>query len=55
MSPAVLLLHISAICFVGAIFFKAVDWLYLDRWVAIILKCAIIAGGLVAIGTQLLP
>jgi len=49
------MIHISAICLVGAIFFKAVDWLNLDRWVAIILKCAIIAGGVVGIGTQLLP
>jgi hypothetical protein len=55
MSPALVLLHNSAICFVGAIFFKAIDWLELNRRVAIILKCAIIAASVAAIANQLLP
>jgi len=55
MSAAQALLHISAICFVGAIFLKAVNWFEPNRWVAIIFKCAILAAGAAAIVTQLLP
>ena len=55
MTAALVLLHISAIIFVGAFLFVAVEWLEPNRWVAIILKCAIIAAGTAAIAKHLLP
>jgi hypothetical protein len=45
MPPAQAILHISAICFVGASLFAVVEFL----------KCAILAAGVVTIATQLLP
>jgi hypothetical protein len=48
-------LHISLIVFVGAFLFAEVDWLEPNRRFAIILKCAIIAAGGIAIAEQSLP
>ena len=48
-------LHVSAIIFVGAFLFTGVDWLEPNRRFAIILKCAIVAAGGIAIVEQLLP
>jgi hypothetical protein len=54
--PVVLvLLYISAIIYVGAILFAAVDRLEPNRRLAIIFKCAILAAGGAAITRQLLP
>jgi hypothetical protein len=55
MSAAHALVHILGICFVGAFLFAAVGWIGPNRWVAIILKCAILAAGGAAIAAQLLP
>jgi hypothetical protein len=55
MSAAQALLHISAICFVGASLFAAVEWVKPYRPLAIVLKCVILAAGVAAIATQLLP
>jgi hypothetical protein len=44
-----------AIVFVGAFLFAGVDWLEPNRRFAIILKCAIIAAGGIAIAEQSLP
>jgi hypothetical protein len=41
--------------FVGAFLFTGVDWLEPNRRFAIILKCAILAAGGIAIAEQLLP
>jgi hypothetical protein len=49
MSAAQALLHISAICFVGAIFLNAVNWFEPNRWVAITFKCAILAAGALSV------
>ena len=48
-------LHVSVIIFVGAFLFTGVDWLEPNRRFAIILKCAIVAAGGIAIAEQLLP
>jgi hypothetical protein len=55
LAPAEALLHISAICFIGACLFAAVEWFEPNRALAIVLKCAILAAGAAAITTQLLP
>ena len=49
MSAAIALLYISAICFVGAFLFVAIESLEPDRRVALVLKCAILATGGAAI------
>jgi hypothetical protein len=48
-------LYISAIIFVGAFLFFAVDWLEPNRRLAIVFKCAILAAGGAAIAKHLLP
>ena len=48
-------LYVSVIIFVGAFLFTGVDWLEPNRRFAIILKCAIVAAGGIAIVEQLLP
>jgi hypothetical protein len=48
-------LYISAIIFVGAFLFVAVDWLEPNRRLAIVFKCAILATGGAAIAKHLLP
>jgi hypothetical protein len=55
MSLALALLHISAICLVGAFLFTAVEWFEPNRRLAIVFKCAILAAGVAAVATQLLP
>jgi hypothetical protein len=55
MSAALVLLHTSAIIFIGAFLFAAVEWIEPNRWVAVILQCAILAAGGAAIAAQLLP
>jgi hypothetical protein len=55
MPPAQAILHISAICFVGASLFAVIEWFKPYRPLAIVLKCAILAAGVVTIATQLLP
>ena len=42
MSLALALLHISAICLVGALLFTAVEWFEPNRRLAIVFKCAIL-------------
>jgi len=49
------LLYVSAIIFVAAFLFAAVEWLEPDRRLAIVFKCAILAAGGAAIAAQLLP
>jgi hypothetical protein len=53
MTAALVLLHTSAIIFIGAFLFAAVEWIELNRWVAIIFKCAILAAGAAAIANKL--
>jgi hypothetical protein len=48
-------LYISAIIFVGAFLFVAVDWLEPNRRLAIVFKCAILAAGGAVIAKHLLP
>jgi general stress protein CsbA len=55
MSAALVLLHTSVIIFIGAFLFAAVEWIEPNRWVAIILKCALLAAGGAAIAARLLP
>jgi hypothetical protein len=55
MTAALVLLHISAIIFIGAFLFTAVDWIEPNRRLAIILKCALLAAGGAAIANLLLP
>ena len=55
LAPAEALLHISAICFIGACLFAAVEWFEPNRALAIVLKCAILAAGGVVIAKQILP
>jgi hypothetical protein len=49
------LLYVSAIIFVAAFLFAAVEWLEPNRRLAIVFKCAILAAGGAAIAKQLLP
>jgi len=55
MPPALSLLNVSIICFVGASMFAAVERLEPNRRLAIVFKCAILAAGGAAIANQLLP
>jgi hypothetical protein len=55
MPPALTLLYVSIICFVGASMFAAVERLELNPHLALIFKCAILAAGRAAIAKQLLP
>jgi hypothetical protein len=41
MAAVLAILHASAIIFIGAFLFTAVDWLEPNRWVAIVFKCAL--------------
>jgi hypothetical protein len=42
-------LHVSVIIFVGAFLFTGLDWLEPNRRFAIVVKCAILAAGGIAI------
>ena len=53
MTTALTLLLISAICFIGAFLFKAVNLLEPNEWAHLLLKCAIVITG-AAIVHQLL-
>ena len=55
MTAAIALLYVSAICFVGAFLFVAVENLEPNRRLALVLKCAILAAGGAAIANQVLP
>ena len=55
MTAVLAVLYISAIIFVGAFLFVAVDWLEPNRRLAIVFKCAILATGGAAIAKHLLP
>ena len=55
MTAVLAVLYISAIIFVGAFLFVAVDWLEPNRHLAIVFKCAILAAGGAAIAKHLLP
>jgi hypothetical protein len=48
-------LYASAIIFIGAFLFTAVDWLEPNRRLAVVFKLAIIAASAAAIANQLLP
>ena len=48
-------MYASAIIFIGAFLFTAVEWLEPNRRLAIVFKCAILAAGGAAIANQLLP
>ena len=48
-------LYVSTIILVGAFLFRAVERLEPNHRLAIVLKCAILAAGGVAIAKQLLP
>jgi hypothetical protein len=54
MTAALAFLYGSAIIFVGAFLFVAVDWLEPNRWLALVFKCAILAAGGAAIARHLL-
>jgi hypothetical protein len=49
------LLYVSAVIFVAAFLFAAVELLEPDRRLAIVFKCAILAKGGAAVAKQLLP
>ena len=55
MTAVLAVLYISAIIFVGAFLFVAVDWLEPNHRLAIVFKCAILAAGGAAIAKHLLP
>ena len=55
MTAVLAVLYISAIIFVGAFLFVAVDWLEPNRRLAIVFKCTILAAGGAAIAKHLLP
>ena len=55
MTVALALIYVTAITFVGAFLFVAVDWLGPNRLLALVFKCAILAAGGAAIAKQLLP
>jgi hypothetical protein len=55
MAAVLAILHASAIIFIGAFLFTAVDWLEPNRWVAIVFKCALLTAGAAAIANHLLP
>ena len=55
MTAVLAVLYISAIIFVGAFLFVAVDWLEPNRRLTIVFKCAILAAGGAAIAKHLLP
>jgi hypothetical protein len=55
MTAALALPYISAICVVGAVFFKTVDWLEPNRWLAVVFKIAILAAGGAAIAITYCP
>jgi hypothetical protein len=54
MTTALTFLLTSAICFIGAFLFKAVDSLEPNEWVDLLLKCAIVITGGAAIVHKLL-
>jgi hypothetical protein len=54
MTTALTILLISAICFIGAFLFKAIDRPEPNHWVDLLLKCAIVITGAAAIVHQLL-
>jgi hypothetical protein len=49
------LLYVSAIIFVAAFLFAAVEWLEPNRRLAIVFKCAILAAGGAAIASNCCP
>jgi hypothetical protein len=53
MSDALAILYVSWIGFVGAVLFLAVERLEPNPWVAILLKCALLAAGGAAIAKHL--
>ena len=53
MTVALALLYISAIVFVGAVLFAAVEWLEPNPRVAFIFKCALLAAGGAAIAHKI--
>jgi len=54
MWAALTCIYALAIIFIGAILFKAVDWLEPNRWADLLLKCAIVIAGVAAIVHQFL-
>lgn len=54
MTVALALIYTSAITFVSAFLFFAVDWLEPNPRLSLVFKCALLAAGGVAIMTQLL-
>jgi hypothetical protein len=55
MTAVLAVMYASAIIFIGAFLFTAVEWLEPNRRLAIVFKCAILAAGGAAIANQLLP
>jgi hypothetical protein len=55
MASLLAVLYASAIIFIGAFLFTAIEWLEPNRRLAVVFKCAILAAGAAAIANQLLP
>ena len=55
MTAVLAVMYASAIIFIGAFLFTAVEWLEPNPRLAIVFKCAILAAGGAAIAKQLLP